>query len=161
MKTTESQALKRMAAYCSRAERCEYDVRKKLVTLEMNDEEIRRITDRLKKEKFLNDERFCRSFINDKARFNKWGETKIRYELKKRNIPEMVFAPILKEFSGDTFELQLQHILKMKAKTVKGKSDYDKRNKLIRFGLGRGFPMDMVIKNVNKLTGNDYEDCME
>lgn len=158
MKITESQALKRMAAYCSRAERCEYDVRKKLVALELTDEEIKRILDRLKKEKFLSDERFCHSFINDKAKFNKWGETKIRYELKRRNIPESVFMPILRELSADTFEIQLQHILKVKAKNVKAKSEYDKRNKLIRFALGRGFPMDMVVKNVNKLLGNDGED---
>lgn len=158
MKVTESQALKRMAAYCSRAERCEYDVRKKLVNLELGDKEIKQITDRLKAEKFLNDERFCRSFINDKARFNKWGETKIRYELKKRNIPEAVFAPMLKELSTDIFEDQLQHILKIKIKTVKGKSEYDKRNKLIRFALGRGFPIDMVIRNVNKLMGETDED---
>lgn len=158
MKVTESQALKRMAAYCSRAERCEYDVHKKLMALELTDEEVKRILDRLKTEKFLDNERFCRSFINDKARFNKWGETKIRYELKKRNISESVFNPILKELSADIFETQLQHILEVKIKTIKGKSEYDKRNKLIRFALGRGFPMDLVMKNVNKLLGNDGED---
>lgn len=158
MKATESQALKRMAAYCSRAERCEYDVRKKLAALELSDEEINSITGRLKKEKFIDDNRFCRSFINDKARFNKWGETKIRFELKKRNISESVFNPILEELAGEVFETQLEHILKVKVKTIKAKSDYDRRNKLIRFALGRGFPMDMVVKNVNKLLGNNDED---
>ena len=158
MKVTEPQALKRMAAYCSRAERSEYDVRKKLMALELDEEEIKRIINRLRKEKFVDNERFARSFINDKVRFNKWGETKIRYELRKRNIPEAIFNPILEEFSKEAFEPQLLHILKVKAKTIKAKSEYDKRNKLMRFALGRGFPMEMVIKNVNKLMGNDGEE---
>lgn len=158
MKVTEPQALKRMAAYCSRAERSEYDVQKKLVALELDEEEIKRIINRLRKEKFVDNERFARSFINDKIRFNKWGETKIRYELRKRNIPEAIFNPILKELSNEAFEPQLLHILKVKANTIKVKSDYDKRNKLIRFALGRGFPIEMVIKSVNKLMGNDGEE---
>ena len=158
MKLTESQALKRMASYCSRAERSEFDVRRKLVALQLSEEEINNIIAKLKKERFLDEERFCRSFINDKIRFNKWGETKIRYELRKRNIPESVFGLILRELSGDTFLPQLMQILSVKAQSLKDKSDFDKRNKLIRFALGRGYPMDMVIKSVNKLLGSSAED---
>lgn len=158
MKLSEPQALNRIATYCSRAERCEYDVRKKLVSWELSEEEIKRIIDRLKKERFLDNSRFSRSFINDKLRFNKWGKTKIVYELRKRGIPESIYSPILDELSGDEFEKQLIHILSVKAKSVKGKNEYDKKTKLIRFALGRGFSMDLAIKCVNKLIGGDYEE---
>ncbi len=158
MKLTEPQALNRVAAYCSRAERSEFAVRKKLIAWEVPEDAIKRIIDRLRKEKYLDDTRFARSFINDKLNFNKWGRTKIIYELKKRNIPESVYIPILEELSGDEFEKQLIHILSMKIKSVKGKNDYDKKTKLIRFALGRGFTMDLVIKCVNKLMGGDYEE---
>lgn len=154
MKLTESQALKRMADYCSRAERCSYDIRRKLTALELEDYDINNIIERLKKERFLDELRFCHSFINDKIRFNKWGETKIRFELRKRNIPESVYNPILKELSERQFEGQLKQILASKNKTVKGKTEYEKRNKLIRFGLGRGFSLEMVLRCVNKLFGN-------
>ncbi len=158
MKLSEPQALNRVAAYCSRAERSEFAVRKKLIAWELPEDAIRRIIDRLRKEKYLNDTRFARSFINDKLNFNKWGRTKIIYELKKRNIPTSVYAPILEELSGDEFEKQLMHILSVKIKSVKGKNDYDKKTKLIRFAMGRGFTMDLVIKCVNKLMGGDYEE---
>ncbi len=158
MKLTESQALNRVATYCSRAERSEFAVRKKLVAWEVPEDAIKRIIDRLRKEKYLDDNRFARSFINDKLNFNKWGRTKIIYELKKRNISESVYNPILDELSGDEFEKQLMHILSVKSKSVKGKNDYDKKTKLIRFALGRGFTMDLVIKCVNKLMGGDDEE---
>lgn len=158
MKLTEPQALNRVAAYCSRAERSEFAVRKKLIAWEVPEDAIKRIIDRLRKEKYLDDTRFARSFINDKLNFNKWGRTKIIYELKKRNILESIYIPILEELSGDEFEKQLIHILSVKIKSVKGKNDYDKKTKLIRFALGRGFTMDLVIKCVNKLMGGDYEE---
>lgn len=158
MKLSESQALNRVASYCSRAERSEFAVRKKLQAWELDNDAIKRIIDRLRKEKYLDDTRFARSFINDKLRFNKWGKTKITFELKRLQIPESVYNPILEDLAGDEFETQLMHILSVKVKSVKAKSEYDKKTKLIRFALGRGFTMDLTIKCVNKLLGGDYEE---
>ncbi len=158
MKLTEPQALNRIAGYCSRAERCEFDIRKKLVSWELPDEAIVRIIKRLKDERFLSEERFCRSFVNDKLQFNKWGKTKIVYELKKRNIAESVYDPILEELAGDEFEKQLIHILTVKVRSVKAKNEYDKKTKLIRFALGRGFSIDLAITCVNKLLGGAHEE---
>ncbi|WP_029906635.1 regulatory protein RecX [Prevotella sp. 10(H)] len=160
MKLTEPQALNRVAAYCSKAERCEYDVRKKLVAWELESDAIKRIIDRLKKERYLDDARFAKSFINDKMKFNKWGKAKIIFELKKKKISESIYNPVFEELSGDEFEEQLMHILTIKAKSVKGKNDYDRKTKLIRFALGRGFPIDLTIKCVNKLLGGDYEESV-
>lgn len=159
MKLTEPQALNKAAAYCSKAERCEFDVRKKLIAWELSEESISRILKRLKDERFLSNERFCRSFINDKVQFNKWGRTKIVYELRKRNIAETDYLPHLEQLPDDEFEKQLIRILQTKIKSVKAKNDYEKKTKLIRFALGRGFPMDLAIKCVNKLMGGDYESC--
>lgn len=159
MKLTEPQALNKAAAYCSKAERCEFDVRKKLIAWELSEESISRILKRLKDERFLSNERFCRSFINDKVQFNKWGRTKIVYELRKRNIAKTDYLPHLEQLPDDEFEKQLIRILQTKIKSVKAKNDYEKKTKLIRFALGRGFPMDLAIKCVNKLMGGDYESC--
>jgi len=114
--------------------------------------------DRLRKEKYLDNTRFARSFINDKLRFNKWGKTKIVFELRKLNIPESIYNPILEDLAGDEFEKQLMHILSIKEKSVNAKNDYDKRTKLIRFALGRGFSMDLCIKCVDEILGGTYDD---
>lgn len=158
MKLTEPRALNRIASYCSRAERCEFDVRKKLISWELTEEEIGRIVKRLKDEKFLNNERFCHSFVNDKLRFNKWGKKKIIFELKKLRIAESIYIPIINSIDDENFDVQLEDIIKTKLKSVKSKDNYDKRNKLIRFALGRGFSMDATIKCVNKLLDNNYDE---
>ncbi|SBW05833.1 Regulatory protein RecX [uncultured Dysgonomonas sp.] len=158
MKLSEPQALNRVAAYCSRAERSEFSVRKKLLAWELSPDAIERIMDRLRKEKYLDNTRFTRSFINDKLKFNKWGKTKIIFELRKLNISESIYTPILEDLAGDEFEKQLMHILSVKEKSVKAKNDYDKKTKLIRFALGRGFSMDLCIKCVDKILGGTYED---
>lgn len=123
MKLSEPQALNRVAAYCSRAERSEFSVRKKLLAWELSSDAIERIMDRLRKEKYLDNTRFARSFINDKLRFNKWGKTKIVFELRKLNIPESIYNPILEDLAGDEFEKQLMHILSIKEKSVNAKND--------------------------------------
>lgn len=158
MKLTEQNALYRAAAYCSKAERCEYDVRKKLINWELSEEEQNRVLKRLKDEKYLDNKRFCRSFIRDKVKHNKWGEKKIIFELRKKMISEKDYVPFLEELSKDDFEEQLIHILKVKNRSVKAKDDYDRKTKLIRFALGRGFSMDLVLKCVDNLLGGTYEE---
>lgn len=158
MKLSEQNALYRAAAYCSKAERCEYDVRKKLINWELSEEEQNRILKRLKDEKYLDNKRYCKSFINDKVKYNKWGEKKIIFELRKKMISEKDYSPFLEELSKDDFEEQLIHILKVKNRTTKAKDDYDRKTKLIRFALGRGFVMDLVIKCVDNLLDGKYDE---
>lgn len=158
VKLTEQNALYRVAAYCSKAERCEYDVRKKLVAWELSEEEQSRIIKRLKDEKYLDNSRYCRSYINDKVKYNKWGEKKIIFEFRKKMIAEKDYLPHLEDITKDDFEEQLIHILKVKNRTTKAKDDYDCKTKLMRFALGRGFQMDLVIKCVDNLLMGKYDE---
>ncbi|MEN9918783.1 MAG: hypothetical protein RL662_1219 [Bacteroidota bacterium] len=155
MKKTEAQALAKVAGYCSKAERAEFDVRKKLLTMEMDGEVIDRIISRLKSEKFLDDERYCRSFIKDKIRFNRWGEVKIRFELRKKKIGKATVNRCFADIETDDVEEQLCQLLLNKAKTVKAASDYEKQTKLFRFALGRGYTVDQIKRCLKK---SDYRD---
>lgn len=158
MKLSEEKALFRAAAYCSKAERCEFDVRRKLVGWELTDEEQDRILKRLKEEKYIDNSRYARSFINDKIKYNKWGVNKIVFELKKKRVEEKYYSQILNDLSKEEFERQLISILKTKNRSVKAKDIYDRKNKLIRFALGRGFSMDLVVKCVEGLISGEYDE---
>lgn len=161
MKLSENQALPKIAAYCSKAERSEYDVKRKLQNWELESESIKNIISRLKKENFLNEERFCRAFIKDKIQFNKWGKTKIVFELKKKYISESIINNSFDEFNNDEFETPLMKILSTKIKSVKANSDYEKRTKLIRFALGRGYSFEQIQKCLSKLMDSDSETDFE
>ena len=142
---SESEMLHRAAAYCSASERCIQDVQKKIKAAGLSQEEGERIIARLLQEKFIDEHRFARYFVNDKLRFNKWGRIKIAYELQKRNIP----API-------------RSLLKSKKKVTRGKDDREVYAKLLRFAAGRGFETRETSRCLKQLfNGNDYEDDFE
>lgn len=151
MKLTEANALARTAAYCSKAERCESDILKKLAGWELTGEEQLRIIARLRKEKFLNEERYCRSFVRDKVRFNKWGKVKIIFELRKKQISQNLIDQCLTELDENEFNNSLESILIIKNKSVKAVSNYERRTKLLRFALSRGFSLQESQKVLNKI----------
>lgn len=143
-KISYEQALHKLAAYCSKAERCNYDIRKKLTAWEFPESEQEKLIQHLNKEGFLDERRFCKAFVNDKSKFNRWGTYKIKHELRQRNIPESYIKEALLLISPEDSYLQLKLILDNKRKTIKGKDEYDIRNKLIRFAAGRGFSLEEI-----------------
>lgn len=161
MKYSESQSLVKMAAYCSKAERAESDVRRKLQLWELEPDMVNRVLARLRHDNYLNDERFCRCFIKDKLYFNKWGRKKITFELKKKQIPEFVINSCFEEFKSEDFEEPLLKILKTKVRSVKAKDDYEKRTKLIRFALGRGYSYEQIQKCLTHLLQSKTDDDNE
>lgn len=158
MKYSENQALSKIAAYCSRGERAESDIRRKLQTWEIESDATENIIQYLIKEKFLSEDRYCRSFIKDKLQFNKWGKTKIIFELKKKQISMSTINSCFDEIDNHEFEGQLNSLLITKAKTIKASNDYEKKIKLTRFALGRGYSFDQIKKSLsNIITRNDEE----
>jgi len=143
-KLSYEQALNRLAAYCSRAERCIFDVRSKMYELEIPSEQQNQIIQKLQKEKFLDEERYCKAFVNDKSKYNRWGVNKIRFELKRKQIPEELIREALKNINSEENRERLRLLIEQKMKSVKGKNDWEIRQKLIRFAASRGFSQEDI-----------------
>lgn len=148
---TEETAYARMARVCSQKECAPFDIARKLRRMELPEPLVDKIIDRLKKEKYLDERRFIRSYIHDKLYFNKWGKRKIMLFLKQKQLPQALIEEAFSELSGESFGESLKPILEKKWKSVKGKSDYEKRSKLIRYALGRGFSMEEVMACMEKM----------
>lgn len=148
---SEAKAFSRMSNLCARKECCAFDIRTKLQRLDLDTEVIDRIIKLLQKEKYIDELRFTKSFIHDKIRFNKWGKIKVEYALRQKRISENIVSEAFQDFSDEELTDSLPDLLKAKWKTIKGKSEYDKRSKLIRFGLGRGFEMRDIIAYIKKM----------
>ncbi|MDR1527214.1 MAG: RecX family transcriptional regulator [Dysgonamonadaceae bacterium] len=138
------QALQRLAAYCSRGERCVQDILRKMIRWELPEQEQKRVILYLQKENFLNEQRFCRAFVHDKSKYNHWGAYKIRYELQKKQIPEACIREALSGIDKETNQQQLQQLLTAKRKTVTGKNEYEINQKLMRFAVGKGFLLEEI-----------------
>jgi regulatory protein len=165
-----------LAKYCSQAERCIDDVRKKIkiaglmenAKMRTEDEAYQaegaesRIINRLIKEKFIDERRFCRSFVNDKLKFNHWGRIKIVYELKKRSIKPETYSDAIDSIDENEYMSILTGLLKGKKHSVKGRSAQDNFQKLYRFASSRGFEHPLIIKTLKDLLSNiDYDTDFE
>lgn len=159
---SESEMLHRAAAYCSASERCIQDVEKKIKAAGLTGEESDRIIARLLKERFIDESRFARYFVNDKLRFNKWGRIKINYELQRKGIPSDIRSEALASIDEQEYHSLLLSLLKSKKKATRGKDDRDVYTKLLRFAAGRGFETREACSCLRQLfNGNDYEDDFE
>lgn len=138
------QVLHRLTAYCSRGERCVYDVRKKMSRWGVSEEEQRKAVQYLQRENFLDEKRFCRAFVHDKSQYNRWGAYKIQYELKKKQIPDSLIREAVSEMDTAVNREQLRQLLANKRKTVKGANEYEINQKLMRFAAGKGFSLEDI-----------------
>ena len=138
------QALHRLAAYCSRSERCVQDIRRKMTLWGLPETEQKKAIQYLQRENFLDEKRYCRAFVHDKSQYNRWGVHKIRYELKKKQIPDALIREALSEIDTDVCREQLQQLLANKRKTVKGTNEYEINQKLMRFAAGKGFSLEDI-----------------
>jgi len=153
----ESQILQMAASYCSMAERCIRDVRRKIAGAGTSPEVEEKIIKRLLQEQFIDEARYCRSFVRDTFRFNRWGRIKISYELRGKNIPAGLIAEAIEEIAEDEYETVLYDLLKDKKRSTKGKNEQDIFQKLYRFAVGRGFESNLTVKQLKKLLHASFD----
>jgi recX family len=139
-------AMKRAASFCAESERNVAEVERKLRKWGVDDDDIDSIIDRLKSDDFLNEERYCRAYINDRFRLNHWGKVKIRYELGKRDVDRQYIDAALADIYDDEYIEVLKEVVEAKRRTLKETDTYSASAKILRYALTRGFESDIVSK---------------
>ena len=140
----------KMRALCSRREYCSSDIfAKVLKALDGDKEAARMVVDRLISEKYIDDFRYASAFVRDKSSISGWGETKIRYMLSAKGIARDVISQALNEADPDKASCRLEKLMERKAMSLR--EDPQRRLKLIRFGLGRGYLYEDVSSVVDRI----------
>lgn len=138
--------LSKAQSYCSRAEKCESDVRTYLYKQHVDSETIDRIVESLKEDKFVDNARYARAFVADAFRFNKWGRLKIRQALLVKGISERLIDESLAQINADEYMSLVESLVKSKLKTVRGEDEYKIKASVFRFAYSRGFESELVEK---------------
>ncbi|MBR3092965.1 MAG: RecX family transcriptional regulator [Bacteroidaceae bacterium] len=145
---TEEQAYQKLASLCAVSEQCISDIRRKMQRwVIIGDAET--IIGRLIKERFIDEHRFARAFALDKFRYNHWGREMIRMEMRRRNISSADIDYGISEIPQEEYESVLRHLIEAKRPTVKGKSEYEVNQKIMRYALGKGFTMDEILRYID------------
>ena len=141
---TPDRVLDKMAKYCAYQERCVKDVRDKLKTFDIPEEEKTKILDYLLDNRFVNDERFAKSFVRGKVNQSGWGMNKIRFHLMQKGIDKELIHEALRQTDEEVYRQRLIDILKTKSKTIKADSDFEKKRKLAAYAMQKGFEGNLV-----------------
>ncbi len=137
-------AYEKAAAICARQEQCVSMVRDKLLKWEVEEADRVKILDRLVEEEFINEERYTGFFVRDKARFNRWGKTKITWQLRLKGIaPEMIHEA-LASVPTDEYNNNLLDLLRQKKRQLRMDDPYKRKASLLRFAASRGFGFDEI-----------------
>lgn len=149
MKIDLDKAYKRMCAYAARAEHSSSDVRRKLRLLEASHEEMDAILEKLKREKFIDDERYAMTYARDKFTLNGWGPRRIASELKARSIPAAYIATALSALEDEdedvsAIEVRLKTLLERKIASTREEDPYKHYAKVVRWALARGYEYDAI-----------------
>ncbi|MBR6279962.1 MAG: RecX family transcriptional regulator, partial [Bacteroidales bacterium] len=77
-----------------------------------------------------------------------WGPVKIRFALRAKGLPEETVAAALAALEPERAEEKLRRLVEAKARSLEG--DPQRRLKLLKFALGRGYDYDSVEKIIRE-----------
>lgn len=146
-------ALNRAMALCSKSEKCISDIENKLRSWKLSsDDENKAIISTLKKENFIDEKRYARSYTMDKYRFNKWGKVKIRAMLRSRGLSEDDIMYGTDTIDDDSYLQMIEEELSNRKKSLKAASVFEMKGKLFRFASSRGYEKEYVYDLIERLS---------
>ena len=152
---TVEEARLKAEAYCAMSEHCTDDVCRKLEQWGAPLAEFDSILEHLKKEKYVDDRRYAIAFVRDKYRFNQWGRIKIAQSLRLKQIGSEEIKLAMEEVDETEYLDILTSVIRRKLPAVKAVNDYERRGKLVRFAVGRGYEVEKILQCLNRI---GYED---
>lgn len=140
-------ALKKIIHYCDYQDRCKKEIFTKLDAFELTDDDRNFVVEFLKNEGFINDERYCRSYVKSKLNLKKWGINKIRLSLVSKGVDREIIEEVLSEIDQDLYKEELVSLLENKK--INESDPYKRKAKLIRYAVGKGYSLSMVMEVLN------------
>ncbi|RLC24415.1 MAG: RecX family transcriptional regulator [Candidatus Cloacimonadota bacterium] len=135
--------LAKMKQYCAYQERCMFDVKEKLKTFHMQEDLYESIILKLKKEDYLNEERFAKVFAGGKLRINHWGKNKIYAALQQKRVPELFILEGLSAIDDEYLSV-LHQVIAKKNNELKETDIHQRNKKLAKFAISKGFEYKLV-----------------
>ncbi len=149
---TYTQALEALQQYCAYQDRCHKEARQKLRELGFGGDPGEEVICELIKDKFLDEERFARSFARGRFKIKRWGRQKITRELKQRQISAYCIKQALSEIEEEAYQQTLEdELLRRDRIEKKATHPYLRRRKLADYLFQRGYESHLTWETINRL----------
>lgn len=148
---SEQLILSKALKYCSSSEQCCSALQEKLRSWGADNSLIQRITDHLIEEGYLDDARYARIYAESKLHLQKWGRTKIAYNLRMKRIDNQHIQQALQELDPMLYHNTLEQLAESKFRSIHDDDPTKRMAKLISFLTSHGFTyseIQMVTKEL-------------
>jgi len=146
-------ALEKLRKYCAYQERTQQEARDKFYELGLHQREVEHGISLLIEEGFINEDRFAIAFAGGRFRIKQWGKNKIKSELRLRKISEYCIRKALSLIDDKDYIKALEKLIAQKGISTKGVNEAQKKYKVARYAIGRGFESDLVWGLLNAEVG--------
>lgn len=143
----------RLARLCSMREYCKSDILRKIAAAADENIDAQEIISQLCADKYLDEKRYASAFARDKSALQGWGVQKIRAALRVKGVEKEAIDYGLQQIEPEKAAKKLQSVLEAKYRTLKGEPQ-KKKESLLRFGLGRGYSYEEILKVYDSITSN-------
>lgn len=134
------EALIKAQRFCAYQDRCHQELRFKLIEWGVYGDDLENVLAELIQERFLDEERFARSFARGKFRIKQWGRLRIVQELKKRDVSEYCIRAGMSEIGEEDYLETLRGLLEKKAGMLgEDLPPAERFQKIVRHAISRGF----------------------
>ena len=141
----------RIRHYCAVMDRCQYQVITKLKSYGVSDSLANEILIELIQNKYIDEERFARSFCSGKFKIKRWGRKKIAYELSKLKVPKSCVLLGMLEINEADYKDVIKHLVNKKMVSLKDKNTYVRKKKVVEYLLRKGYESELVWSYIHKL----------
>lgn len=141
----------KMEYYCSYQDRCHKEVEQKLTNFTLIPEAKEKIIIHLIEHKFIDEERFAKSFVRGKHNYKGWGKNRIIQELKFREISKRNIDLALKEIPEDIYLDNFHALAEKNWDSIKERKGPKKNKKFVDFLLRKGYESGLIYDKLQEL----------
>lgn len=152
---TPDQALQKARHYCGYQERCHQEVKTKLFGLGLNRQEVDNALSTLIEEDYLNEERFAIQFAGGKFRMKGWGRSRIKMELKQRQVSEYCIKKAMKEIPDSAYYTTLEKLARIRWESLKDEDKPSRLRKTQDHLIYKGYEWDLIKETLKGLESQE------
>lgn len=141
----------KLKQYCSYQDRCHNEVEKKLSKFNLISQAKDQILFNLINEDYLNETRFCKSFVRGKFKIKNWGKRRIIQELKSRKISEFNIKKGLSEINEIEYLEKFENLFNKKLSSLENLNRIDKKKKIFSYLQYRGWETNLIYEKINQI----------
>ena len=141
----------KLKQYCSYQDRCHNEVENKLSKFNLISQAKDQILFNLINEDYLNETRFCKSFVRGKFKIKNWGKRRIIQELKSRKISEFNIKKGLSEINEIEYLEKFENLFNKKLSSLENLNSIDKKRKIFSYLQYRGWETNLIYEKINQI----------